>query len=563
MHDLNATMFYKAKFHISTNGAENFDLLWKLVLDIRYWICGKLNRYGHTIVEPDVKKWTYFKTGSKLYDLEENNAFYAESSYHEDQDDSQKVSWACMIVEKPTPPPGRAPRSWTTEIGYQSTKPGSCELSYVVTYSDTPGFIGPCIDVPSLSVPKVIRNLLTDPTLHCTIGNTTLSAEAQKLFPGDYPKFEQLLLDPNRALPIVYISPKRVAPDSSETRLLVSPESMAHSVAANALVYYSENIDFSSEMRYTGNSNYTCSGGAVRVYFPNADPSNPIDHHRHRYLPANEIEAQGEEFVLNIFRRALAQDVHFYDSMFRLDNCRALHAADKHRARLNEIRAQSEGDVDEALQELLNESAKREEAEQLALDYSDQLDDQRRENYSLNMRLEALNETAQRCALIEQANQSVRSVSEFPNTPQKLAQYFEALFPDRIAFTERGYRSLEDCPTKCDLLWEVFFHVATDLYDLLHANPAQAYKEFTNRTGWECSRGEGSMTRKDANLMKQYVDKYNGQEIDIEPHVKNGIKESDPRFVRLHFAYDPTITDRILIGHCGKHLDNYSTRKVK
>lgn len=102
-----------------------------------------------------------------------------------------------------------------------------------------------------------------------------------------------------------------------------------------------------------------------------------------------------------------------------------------------------------------------------------------------------------------------------------------------------------------------------DLYDLIHASPAQAYKKFTNKTGRECSRGEGSVTWKDANLMKQYVDKYNGQEIDIEPHVKNSVKESAPRFVRLHFAHDPTITNRILIGHCGKHLDNYSTRKVK
>lgn len=64
-------------------------------------------------------------------------------------------------------------------------------------------------------------------------------------------------------------------------------------------------------------------------------------------------------------------------------------------------------------------------------------------------------------------------------------------------------------------------------------------------------------------MMRQYSDEYNGREIDIEAHIKNGNKESDPRFVRIHFAYDPAVSDKILIGHCGKHLDNYSTRKVK
>lgn len=64
-------------------------------------------------------------------------------------------------------------------------------------------------------------------------------------------------------------------------------------------------------------------------------------------------------------------------------------------------------------------------------------------------------------------------------------------------------------------------------------------------------------------LMRQRIDKYNGQEIDIEPHVKNGSQESDPKFVRIHFAYDPNVADKIIVGHCGKHLDNYSTRKAR
>ena len=143
MRDLNATMFYKAKFNITTKNTDD-DLLWKLVMNIREWITRKLNRNYHILVETDLQKWTGFKMGGKLYDLENSNAFFAESVYHQNSTNPEIVSWACRIVEKPAPDPGFAPQEWTTEIGYQASRSGSAEISYVVTYSDAPGFIGPC-----------------------------------------------------------------------------------------------------------------------------------------------------------------------------------------------------------------------------------------------------------------------------------------------------------------------------------------------------------------------------------------------------------------------------------
>jgi len=63
--------------------------------------------------------------------------------------------------------------------------------------------------------------------------------------------------------------------------------------------------------------------------------------------------------------------------------------------------------------------------------------------------------------------------------------------------------------------------------------------------------------------MKNYVDTYDGQEIDIEAHIKHGNKDTDPRSVRIYFAYDSSIANKILIGHCGKHLENYTSQKIK
>lgn len=564
MRDLNATMFYKAKFQICLDDSQACDLLWKVILNIRHWITKKLNRNGSVIVDNRLFKWTEFKMGSKLYDCQEKNAFFAESAYHKASDTTEKISWSCMIIEKPTPEVGFAQRTWTTEIGYQSTTPNAAEISYVVTYSDATGYIGPCADIPTSSVPNVIKNLMSDPSLRCRIGQHQLSLSPQKLSPGDYPKFEQLIFDPHREVPLIYISPQKVIPDTiSPITFSISPEKVAASVAANALVFYSDQPDFSREMRFLGNDAYGCFDGAVRVYAPHADSENKADPYRHRFFLAKEIEEKGEDYVLNIFRRALAQDVHFYVSMFRLNDCKALLEADKHQSRISEIRNKSEHDVDEAMRELLIESDKRQEAELLALEYQDQLEDKKRDIHSLSIQLEAFREKAQRCDIAETSNKNIRSIQEFPNTPTKIAQYFQTLYPERITFTERAFRSLEECSTKCELLWEIFYLMATELYDLLKFSPAQAYKEFTNKTGWACARGEGMMTRKDADLMRQYIDHYRGHEIDIQPHIKSHTKESDPRFVRIHFSYTPAVADQIIISHCGKHLDNYSTRKVK
>ena len=219
--------------------------------------------------------------------------------------------------------------------------------------------------------------------------------------------------------------------------------------------------------------------------------------------------------------------------------------------------------LDEAMEEFLKESERRESAERQVEICKSQIDDQARDIYSLNLRLDSFADMAKRYELLENANEGVRRISEFPDSPQRIARYFETVYPERIAFTERGYLSLKDCITKNDVLWEAFYHMANELYDLLQDDPATAYKTFKEVTGWDCSRGEGTMTRKDAKLMRQYEDIYHGREINIEAHIKSGTKDSDPRSVRIYFAYDPTVAPQLLIGHCGKHLDNYSTRKVK
>lgn len=564
MQDLNATIFFKAKFHICTARDEKDDLLWKLILGIRSWITRKLNRPGYPrVIESSKHKWTSFKKGSKFYDLEPLNRIYAESVYHQSENDPAKISWACKIVEKPEAESGYAPREWITEIGYQADTSTSAEISYVVTFSDQAGFIGFCQPIPQASIPNVIKTLLRDPTIRCSIGPNQLSYDPIKLEPGDFPAFEEMLFNPIREVPVIYLSPQSPDEESEHSRLLIDPQKLAKSVTANALVYYSDSIDFTREMNYLGNSNYLCSGGAIRIYRPHIDTSDDSDPRHHRFIAARFIEEQGEEKIIDILRRALAQDVHFYESLFRVDDCRFLIETDLRKAKIAQIKAQSQGEI-RAAEELLDEAtAEREESERKILKLRDENDQLKSEIHNLKVRVEILKEQSEKYRELETGTQGVRRIAVYPNTPQAIAKYFETVYPDRIVFTERAYRSMDECTTKSEVLWDAFYHIAVDLYDLLKRNPATAYRDFKDYTGWDCSRGEGAQTHADSKFMRLRIDKYNGQEINIEPHVKNASQENDPKFVRIHFAYDPNITDKIIVGHCGKHLDNYSTRKAR
>jgi hypothetical protein len=556
-------MFYKAKFTIRTVNDEPEDLLWKLIMEIRFWITSKLNRRDQSqVISYNLGSWSHFKKGGKLYDLEHLNRVYAESIYHQASEKSESVSWACKIVENPVAENGCAPRQWVTQIGYRATSDHSAEISYVVTYSDMAGFIGFCQETPSPNVPRVMRKLLEDPTLVCSVGPNQISQSAIKLHVGDYPDFEKVLFDPEREIPIIYISPY-YDDEMEDACLLINPDRIADSVAANALVYYSDSLGFTQEMNYMCNRNYLCSGGAIRVYRPHINREDRSDASRHRFLPASFIEEHGEDKIVDMFRRAMAQDVYFYEKLFRMADCRALVEADTHKRRIDRIREQSQGETDEATQLFLVESEQREVAELKCEELKEEIRRLKTEKFGIEYQRDTYKRRAECAQEVEQAVRNTRSISEYPSTPQAIAKYFQTVFPDRIVFTERAFCSMAECTTKSEVLWEAFYCMVNDLFDLIKSNPANAYTEFKRITGWEIARCEGSQTRNDAKMMRQYIDTYEGQEIDIEAHVKNGTRESDPKFVRIYFAYDPNITDRIIVGHCGKHLENFSSRKAR
>lgn len=166
MLDLNATMFYKSKFTISTVNVCD-DLLWEVVLEIRNWMTNKWNYRDDVILPSDIRRWTALKNGDRIFSKPGENVVYIESEYYKSFE-ADKQYWACRISEKRKPQPGIAPRQWISEVGYEQEEKGIATFSCVITYSDAAGFIGEyeknqtLLYQNSLSTLSVIRNLFVE-----------------------------------------------------------------------------------------------------------------------------------------------------------------------------------------------------------------------------------------------------------------------------------------------------------------------------------------------------------------------------------------------------------------
>jgi hypothetical protein len=69
---------------------------------------------------------------------------------------------------------------------------------------------------------------------------------------------------------------------------------------------------------------------------------------------------------------------------------------------------------------------------------------------------------------------------------------------------------------------------------------------------------EGRMTQRDSRLMRLREREYEGKLYDISPHVS---LNKGSLSLRVHFAIEQD-SKKLIIGHCGDHLDTFSTQKL-
>lgn len=454
-----------------------------------------------------------------------------------------------------------APRSWTTEVSFAWEEKRAGRVAIALSYGDRPGFLGPCQPQPSCSTPGFIRTILGNERLSCTASGRPVSLEPVELRVGEFRSFWELVADGRREVPVVYVSPG-LEEGREAAFLAVDPGLVAESLGPSAFVFYARDEAFSQEMRECiPDLAFRCDGGAVRVYAARPRMEDSRDQGRHRFFLPRAIEEMGEAAFVGMLRRALAQDVHFYEDMMRTDAVR------RRRDRLIFEKQVKNRSLSDAFELIEKAEGDRVTAEALMEDLShekEQLerkcDDLRADLYLANAKAEALASQMGRSSC---SAPGVGGLARWPLSYAEVAALFREHHGERIDFTERAYRSLDECVTEVDLVWNALH----DLCEIAHPLYASGESgdvagEFSSRSGFTLKRGVGMMTRKDGKLMEQYVDVYQGREIKVETHLAKGNDDSSGRSLRLYFGYDRE-SGRIVVSSVGKHLDSHITKSMR
>lgn len=227
MIDLDRTMFFKAKFDVSSSSGE--DVLWSVVMSLREWSKYKARRDGYSI-PGSVNCWSKLKYGNIIKadgaEVELFSAAYCKEGVY---------TWACQHIET-VHVLGLAPRRWITEVGFEGHSSDRGSISIITMYSDAPGFLGPLQEAPSPSIPAIIRYLIKNTHLVCSSDGRKLPSSALELSYEDIDAEYDLLANPERQTPVILVSP------SSDGDHLLNPEKIYRLLGPNARVLYAKDF---------------------------------------------------------------------------------------------------------------------------------------------------------------------------------------------------------------------------------------------------------------------------------------------------------------------------------
>lgn len=372
----------------------------------------------------------------------------------------------------------------------------------------------------------------------------------------------------------------------------------------------------------TRNYHYRPSRGLVKVYFPNLNMDNPRDHRRHYQFPADWSDqpaaalstqmasdiiasaarsfaypagvvsscADVEATVANERRDELANRYREYRRRERPEERARLKA--QYDAALDELTKAKKGERERAgelshARELLEEalediSQKNKELDELneyvtlleedastATDANQRLHrevgDLTQENAQYQWQIQGLKDQLERQAKASgDSSLSPDDLKTLPASVEEALTLAGKLFPATLVVHPDALRSAREHDSgDCAEAWQILHAIATTLSHLCFeeglAGGGTLEDQFHQKTGFALALRESKATKDNSTLMRSRKIAYEGETVDITPHVKGKSGRRDES-LRVHFHLDHD-RRKIVIGHCGAHLETAGTRR--
>ena len=555
---LHSNVHFKCAFDVSASKLPK--IMTHLRQKFRSWCINKVGSNDQALH----RSWFYIGNNPKVepaqYVIDE---FQLRTISAPGEDPDEPTSWALEMIH---PDFDERSRRWSVEIMLRQSDDKTVRFTTIVQNWMIQNYIGEYPTPPSASAPYYVRSLLDDPALTCKKGDAILKAQPMNVTNKTCQTVYDQLLSEHRQAPFVFIA------HSPETKnVLVNPIRIAASLVGNANVYVLPTKSVVDEMNYYLGDVLRCEYGSVRVYQPRIDKSDPANARLHRYLSASFIAQHGEDGILRFLTNGIARN----GASFRLADLTSFNDifTERRRHAIKRLATENKGKSEEATvvweenEKLTSQAA---DWESMAIQYESENTTLKSENSGLKYRVEEADRVRYRIKDLESQIEGMEQLATLPCSLTDILKTVVKLFPTRIEIADNAFATAEDYanehdgfwgkPEQLSVAWEMVFGLATKLHDLIFVDESNKLEEDFGQhfSTFELAMSEGKQTNKDSRLMALRKIAHGGEEIDITMHIKYGNKK--PKMLRLHFAISRD-KKKLIVGHFGDHMENYSTRK--
>lgn len=443
-------------------------------------------------------------------------------------------------------------RRWLTEIGLkQESASSKIDCSFLLKTDEISALVTTPIQVTR---PKIVENLI----LNCTPSLDTPGLAIKTLNENSARAFLMEIERHERRSPIVVLSPNRdgiypVDPAKLQSQLLGIAD----------IVQIAINSDTFKIEEKIGRR-YSAFGGAVNIISPPRDAKPSLLCETFLFLPNDiaKLLAGGKKIESEILATVTHRTNLPYS--WRHVSLDAVSQASLRTQLSQSIEKAKSNDESAEYIELLEE-ADRElyTKDKEVQDLRSELEDQSAENRRLQAIIDGLKHTLsgrQTSAVTNNEDLKVAyplrdAISAFIRDEPSLEQSLiivSVLFPDRVLILDSAFDSANQSAgfqyTKkaFELLWNL-----TNSYweELNSGSDIKAKNVFGNNA---YAQNEGDTLSNEGKKRRTF--NYRGQDIMMLKHLKIGVKDSISETLRIHFEWLAS-EKKIIIGHCGKHLD--------